>query len=1232
MSRLREFRGGNWTQLWLVLFALIVLCPNHLFALFQPNQPSVKSDFSTDRIVVKLKAQPLVKTAEGESFKATGIGSFDAVNREHSVTTLEALQRPGIKPTEGAPLKNVVVVTVPEGGNLDALLADYRKLDIVEYAQPDWPAELYDAPDDPLYEQQWPLNNTGQGCYHVIRLEGYDNDTLGVVYGTPDADIDQLEVFENPPDATTTVVVAMIDTGVDLDHPDLADHIWTNPNEIPGNHIDDDRNGYVDDYYGWDFCGNSAAPPQTPDNDPTDGYGHGTHCAGTITAVANNGLGIAGIVQDCKIMALKFHPVMLSSYAAAAITYAADNGADVISMSWGYPWPVQILEDALAYARQKGVVLVAAAGNDFIEYNNYPAAYDGIITVSASTRDDQIAEFSTFGNHVEVCAPGYGVLSLRADDFDMYGPSEADVHIIDEHYYLASGTSMACPHVAGVAAYLRAVSPGLTPDATQAVLQSTADDIVDPYGLGWDYPGWDKYSGSGRVNLQAALAAAPQLSARITSPHHNSLLSGSVTISGHAEGAEFSEYTLEYGLGESPSSWTTIESSTSPVSGGTLGEWNTDGLDGVYTLRLSVGSTNVSFVNVYVANSTQLAINSPADDETIISAADILGTASCPDFSYALLQYGVGTSPYFWYQIAELAVPAFDGHLATWNTGTLTDGLYSLRLSLYNAGGLVDADTIVVHLESPFSAGHGWRYNCSEELTIAPNYGDFDNDGEYEIAVGTGSGLIWLNPDGTLKTSGMPDTPAHNFRLPIAVGDLDDDDIDDWVAVGYHGVYGTLYGFPSGAPSFAVSVPAPHVTTTTSSFVASPYLFLSDIDGDGRDEIHYSQGYTYPFDELDRWHVYNSDGSLRVDMFLIDVLAYPYQPADLDGDGIAELYQASDRLYQYDNEGNLLQTVFFPDLGNGDFRAKSLSAVDLNGDGTLYLQVFGDEDGDFGKHWTLLYDANLDLIENGVHANRIDTYLDPSPPIWGDVDGDGSLEYFLQIYELSQSEVYAFHADGNSYSSDSLMPLFAAPADPAILYGGVIGDISGDGLPDVIACEHPDVFHTNPVERLDAWDLNGQRITGFPYLTVSNTQPYSPSRISHPIVGDLDKDGTTDLTFCTISNQVVFTNIEGVQYVRWANPTPMFRYDRRMDNIFRGFATGEYVCGDADFDGLANISDAVFIIAYIFSGGPAPHPYEAGDVNCDGMVNVTDAVYLVQYIFVGGNPPCDTDGDGTPDC
>ena len=258
---------------------------------------------------------------------------------------------------------------------------------------------------------------------------------------------------------SATVVVAVIDTGVDLDHPDLAANIWVNPGEIPGNGIDDDANGYVDDVNGWDFANG--------DSSPDDDEGHGTHVAGTIGAVANNGIGVAGIVPNVQIMPLKALNEFGSGFSSdffLALEYALANGAEVSNNSWGGPvediWMGALIEDA----GKIGHVFVTAAGND--DSNNditpdYPGSYasDNIISVAALEQSGGLASFSNYGpSSVDVAAPGRDILSTLPDG--AYGWSD--------------GTSMAAPHVTGLVALMRSIQPNLVPSAIREILVSTS--------------------------------------------------------------------------------------------------------------------------------------------------------------------------------------------------------------------------------------------------------------------------------------------------------------------------------------------------------------------------------------------------------------------------------------------------------------------------------------------------------------------------------------------------------------------------------------------------------------------------------------------------------------------------------------------------------------------------------------------------------------------------------------
>jgi thermitase len=257
--------------------------------------------------------------------------------------------------------------------------------------------------------------------------------------GRQGADINALQAWRVTT-GSKTVVVAIVDGGVDYKHPDLAQNMWVNPGEIPGNGVDDDGNGYVDDVHGWNARGNNG--------DPMDETGHGTHCAGTIGASHNDG-GVSGVMQTVSLMAVKFIGANgrgLTADAIKGIDYAVRMKADVINNSWGGGKYSRALQDILKKASDEGIVIVSAAGNsasdnDVNKY--YPAGYNiaGIISVANHTHTDALSPRSNYGNKtVHIAAPGKNILSTS----------------LNGSYAVLSGTSMAAPHVAGAVGLLLA--------------------------------------------------------------------------------------------------------------------------------------------------------------------------------------------------------------------------------------------------------------------------------------------------------------------------------------------------------------------------------------------------------------------------------------------------------------------------------------------------------------------------------------------------------------------------------------------------------------------------------------------------------------------------------------------------------------------------------------------------------------------------------------------------------
>ncbi|MCU1373386.1 MAG: Subtilase family protease, partial [Actinomycetia bacterium] len=321
---------------------------------------------------------------------------------------------------------------------------------------------------------------------------GLENDgrPAGGWPGRVDADIDASSAWART--RGEGVVVAVIDEGVDRTHPELAGRMWRNADEVCGNGVDDDHNGYVDDCDGWDFARNDNTTFDA-DADST----HGTHIAGTIAAESDNGIGFSGVAPQAIIMPLKVGDTgsFSLSAAAAAVNYAVDNGADVINASWGttgvsraqIPW----LEAAVERARQAGVLIVAAAGNDGRDIDaspSFPASFpeDNVITVGASTNADAAAYFSNYGaTSVDLYAPGWFIYATLPGG----------------RYGTMSGTSMAAPHVAGVAALAIAADPSAAYTTIKGNLLATVDRS-------------DAFAGrsvsGGRVNAASAVGESDQ--------------------------------------------------------------------------------------------------------------------------------------------------------------------------------------------------------------------------------------------------------------------------------------------------------------------------------------------------------------------------------------------------------------------------------------------------------------------------------------------------------------------------------------------------------------------------------------------------------------------------------------------------------------------------------------------------------------------------------------------------
>ena len=383
-------------------------------------------------------------------------------------------------------------------------------------------------------------------------------------------------------------VVAVIDTGVDRTHEDLASNIWQNVHEIPFNQIDDDNNGFIDDTAGWDFA--------NKDNNPDDVHSHGTHVAGTVAAISNNQLGIVGVAPQAKILPLKALGDTGSGSAfdiAKAIRYAADSGADVINMSLGGQGTSYTLASAIDYAVQRNVVVVVAAGNDNINSQyQYPANANGVISVGALQNYNGLDKsyFSNYGPDVDIFAPGSNIYSLAPNN----------------GYSSKSGTSMAAPHIAGLAALIRSVQPGLSPASVRARMIANSVDLTTSGGS----PGWDEIFGFGMMNPVASLTDASIAAdgyPEFTSPlldktaSDNVLVNGLVTFKGSTNTKNLAYYEIAFASAQqSPRQFSTAFTGYQAVTDDVLMQWDTATVgDGRYFVRLRCVNTNGDYVDTF---------------------------------------------------------------------------------------------------------------------------------------------------------------------------------------------------------------------------------------------------------------------------------------------------------------------------------------------------------------------------------------------------------------------------------------------------------------------------------------------------------------------------------------------------------------------------------------------------------------------------------------------------------
>ncbi len=505
-----------------LVFAVSILILNNGKVYAEESFQNQDISYAQGELIIKYRVAPAKIEKKSNGQITTGVKSLDALNSKHNVQSIEKLlskeevlagKKGKLANFKNHGLDRIYLVKVPKNSDIAKILKDYQSDPNVQYVEPNYIVTIDQIftttststtttsiststtttsiststtttsiststtttsiststtttsistssvtttinpnqviPNDPSFSLLWGLHNTGQSG------------------GLPDADIDAVEAWKITKE-NTGIIIGVIDTGVDYNHIDLSSNIWNNPGEIPNNLVDDDGNGYIDDYYGWD-CRNE-------DNNPMDDHSHGTHVAGTIAAIGNNGIGVTGVAWKAKLMSLKFLGSSGSGFTADAVQcllYATMMDAKITSNSWGGGGYSQALYDAIAATNDNGYLFIAAAGNDNKNVDispHYPSSYNlpNVVSVSSTTSTDQRSSFSNYGSSVDIAAPGSNIYSTLPNN----------------GYGYKSGTSMATPHVSGVLALLYSKYPGIAMQEAIFVIKDSADIITTDKPIG----------------------------------------------------------------------------------------------------------------------------------------------------------------------------------------------------------------------------------------------------------------------------------------------------------------------------------------------------------------------------------------------------------------------------------------------------------------------------------------------------------------------------------------------------------------------------------------------------------------------------------------------------------------------------------------------------------------------------------------------------------------------------
>ena len=929
-----------------------------------------------DSVILVLKDdlpnQPL-SDGGGSGFSFQGLETPKAVFASKQQPLFDAPQSEGKGGRElPAKLRNLHTAKLTPNADLVQVLRDLNASPYVDYAEPNYRVQACAVPNDPLFEEVFTLNNTGQPVYVLNSGTMYRTNALA------DADMDWLEAWEQPDFPTNEIIVAVIDTGVDYTHLDLTNQMWTNPGEIPGDGVDNDGNGWTDDVYGVDFYYGDGDPMDIQD----EGGAHGTHVAGTIAAEANNNYGICGANPNAKIMALKFlgENGGYTADAIAAIVYAVDNGATVLNNSWGGGSWSAAMEATIDYAVTNDVVFMAASGNGNTSSRFYPAAYRGVISVNSMNWNDDKAYYSNYGDHTDLSAHGSDILSAKCATY-----TENPGYVVSNDFVVFHGTSMACPAAAGAMSLLVAKHPGLHPYLYERVMEASCDTNMLDSTINSAYEG---ELGAGRVNVNR------MLNEPITTGFMRVLWGDDTTLA--VPGQSFS-VAVEAGL------WTNDHSSvvikgTNLTDGISLNNWTQDlgAMDALSETNLAtnafIATVNINSSNTIEELQFQLYGDGELLDTKTLSIWFVNGNArqivvddfnndGTNDIAAAFRDFTLlynNATQLLW--IAESALNGNwtfdiaaadltgDGNkeiVSTSHRWILSAGPQALFVYDYR-GNILDGFPIVETNSAVYDRNRGFG---------EPVLADMDEDGLPEIvcnieyaAEDVGAVRAYKKDGSILWTTKM----RYSRVGPPSAADLDGDGFEELIVWNNNSYYddqplSSIY-LIDGDGSVIREIPLDFGYTAEDKnmhFKDKAVVSLGDLDGDGDLELicHATQS-----DQNPRLFAYHIDGT-PVAGWPIELpytWAGDYEPptlADADGDGDVELFVVQEiytgeefpsKIFAFDGDGTALAN--FPTEEN-DRWDKDLVMDDINNDGSPDLVFSGKTAIDF---YPTIHALNLD--------------------------------------------------------------------------------------------------------------------------------------------------------------------------------------------------------------------------------------------------------------------------------